>query len=360
MMKFKKIIFLMIIFIFALIISVNANTTTNTESENIQALETVEIDVTTIAENFNNNIYVSNLSNLGITVMAEQVEGLITLMYNDTSSVDYYIDSSTNVLSTTYEMGNTECDVLNALFIETISTMQGNESGLILPFAWGDHFCYSSLTDNGIGKNYLYEDGKTVISFEINPSIKLTLPETSTPLTSDDFLVEYETFYPDENCLVRDKNLIFYKTFLEDGTMELYIGQMNELTTEQAYQSILNAVDILFEDTKAAYYFKQNYSDFSLGNFEFDGVSVNVDITSLPTSTIETVLTGANMKYAKFTINRDIVKEKLPSVVIDNPEIGDTSKNSNNKLSLGIIILVFIFAIVIIGFVIRFHKNSKK
>ena len=49
------------------------------------------------------------------------------------------------------------------------------------------------------------------------------------------------------------------------------------------------------------------------------------------------------MKYAKFTINRDIVKSKLDSVQIpSSPQVGDTT-NTNNSF-----IIILAIAIVLI------------
>ena len=116
------------------------------------------------------------------------------------------------------------------------------------------------------------------------------------------------------------------------------------------------------EDTasKVVSYFRQNYSGFSVGNAEFEGVSVNVDIDSLPTATIDSILVSRNMKYAKFTINADSVVQNSQSVS-NSPSTDDAVSISKKRISpilnvsIGIIILVVI--IMFAGFFIRRHAN---
>lgn len=145
--------------------------------------------------------------------------------------------------------------------------------------------------------------------------------------------------------------------------MELYIGQGNELVDEQAYESILTALDILFDNPQVSSYFKKNYSSFSLGNFDFDGVSVSLDVTELPIFNVDTALVPTNMKYAKFSINRDVVKEKLNSLAEDStPQKGDSTNIDNKKgfaapLVFSLVIIGLVLLIIIVGSILRKRQN---
>lgn len=174
------------------------------------------------------------------------------------------------------------------------------------------------------------------------------------------------SFDSQEDCIVKNDNLILLKSIDQSENIVLYIGQPTEFY-DNSYESVLNAVSYLFslsynEDTasKVVSYFRQNYSGFSVGNAEFEGVSVNVDIDSLPTATIDSILVSRNMKYAKFTINADSVVQNSQSVS-NSPSTDDAVSISKKRISpilnvsIGIIVLVVI--IMLAGFFIRRHAN---
>lgn len=343
-MKLKKIIFFILFFLFLLTIKANASS--------------ADIDISKIADSFNNSIYVSKLANLGEFISAKQDSAGITLSYGNDNIV--YLFDNNNILCATYPTSDKsirkKCDILSAILIDTISTMQGNEPGNLIAFGLDDSFCYTTLNDNGIAKNYFNDmNSNRVIDFKINPFFKLPSLKSDSAIEKNSFLTEYKTLYSDVDCFVKKEDFIFYKTFSENGNMDLYIGQASKLNN-LAYDSILTVIDILFDDNRASIYFKQNYSNISNDNFNFNGVSVDTSISELPISNVDTVLLPLNMKYAKFTINRDIVKENLKSIQISESKIGD-STSSSGKISLPIIAFLFVMVILVFCLVIFILKN---
>ncbi len=368
-MKFKK-IFIYFFIIFSALISVSFATdampnATDDSSTNTNA---VDIDVSKIAENFNKSSYVSKLSSIGINLSAVQTNNTITLYYNNVDSIVYSYDETDKLLTTYYPCnGNKNFDVLNSIFVDTISVMQGNEEGKQIPFALDDYFCYSYLRDAGIEKNYSSEDGSDIkIKFQINPFIKLSIPETDSSLSTDSYLEEYETFYTTEDCFVKGQDILFYRTFSQDGLMEIYIGQSGELN-DYSYDSLLNALSVIFangtefSDTAPAY-FKQNYENFSVGDFSFNGISVTTStVDGLPVQNVDTILIAPNMKFAKIVIDQKIVEGELSNVNIDTPNIGDSVSVSKNVFSVPVIVALVIIGLIVIVLLfcilIRKHKN---
>lgn len=341
-MKFKKIFFLVFILFFIFCVKSNATT--------------VDIDVSKIAENFNKNVYVGRLAEIGETVSAKQSGSDITLTYGHDNIV--FSLNNSKILSGTYPFSDKtirkRCDILTAILIDTISTMQGHEPGNLIAFALDDSFCYTTLIDQGIAKNYFNdENSNMVVNFEINPFWELPTLKSDLEIKEDDFLVQAKALYSDENCLVKKENLIFYKTFSEDGNIDLYIGQADELD-DLSYNSILTVLDILFKDSRATTYFKKNYNNISIGNFEFNGVTIDTNISNLPVSNIDTVLLPSNMKYAKFSINRDIVKKELADIPVTSPNDEDVSNSDNIVLT---IVMVAIMLILLVSLVIFVLKN---
>lgn len=347
-MSLKRIFFVIVFFM--LVFSVKVNAATN-----------VDIDVSKIAENFNNSVYVSKLAELGEVVSAKQDSDGITLSYGSDNVV--FVFKTNEVLSATYPFSDKfvrkKCDVLCAIFIDTISTMQGKEPGELIAFALDDSFCYTTLSDDGIAKNYLSDVlSNTVVNFEINPYVLFPSASSSNPIKENDFLAESDTFYPDVDCFVKKEDLVFFKSFSENGDMELFIGRSGELDVV-AYDSILNAVDILFKDERASKYFRQCYDGFSVGNYEFDGVSVSTDVTDFPVSNVDTALLPLDMRFAKFTINREVVKEDLKSVQLSDPDVGD-STGGKQSFSLPLVIGLSVMGLLIVLLVVFVFRNVIK
>lgn len=343
-MKYKKIIIFCLVF-FSLLFTVSF---AYDEDD-----KTAEIDVSTIAENFNKSSYVSKLSSIGINVSAVQTANSIILRYNGSDVVTYNYDESQNLLVTYYPCSMRDtADIVNAILVDTISTMQGNEEGRQIPFALDDTFCFSSVRDLGIEKTYISDkDGSLKIKFQINPFITLSINDTSSAIADTSYLTEYDTFYTTDDCIVKSEDLIFYKTYNDNGLLEIYIGQADELD-DFSYESLLNAVSIIFGDgtsysDKAIAYFTKNYNGFSSGNTEFNGVSIDTSIEVLPVNNVDTIMISPNMKYVKVTIDEKKVKEELSNVIIEDDSNTNSSKSSNNRYSAPMI-----FSIVIIGMVI--------
>lgn len=350
-MKIYKIIFFFVLFI-AIFIPISKCD-----------YEAVDIDISKIGENYNSNPYVTALGNIGIKISAVQTDDSITLKYNDSEMITYFYSDVDRILFTSYpSLDSLHLDVLNAVFVDTISTMQGNDSGVQITAALDDSFCFSTVKDNGVSKNYLSaDDGSINVSFQVNPYLKLSVPQVDSAISKDDFYKYYESLYTKDETLVKAEGLVCYKTYDESGNLVVYIGQPSELN-EFAYDSVLNILKILVagdNDTngdKLAYYFKQNYSDFSVGNKEFDGVSVDLNVDELPLHTVGAVLVSNDMKYAKFTVSSSVVKEKLADVVLPSvPE--NASVKAGKAKNYFLIIVPILVVLIVVGIVYKFKKS---
>lgn len=359
-MKFKKIFILFLLFFSLLFVKAYA---TEFSADNNNS-NTVDIDVTKIAENFNKSSYVTKFSNIGVKISATQTKNSIILNYGNTNSIMYAYNSDKGIFTTFYSVSPIN-EYLNAILVDTIYTMQGNEEGIELPFALDDTLSFAAVRDSGYEKSYTSDsDGNPQIKFQINPSMKLKVSSNSSPISDTIFMLN-GTIYGKEDFVARSGDLIFLRTYNADGLLELYIGQPTELN-ELSYNSILTSLSIIFgngsdrSETVMAY-LKQNYSDFSLGNFDFSGISIDTSITSLPIQNGDTILVSPNMKYAKLTIDENKVKEELSNVKIDTPNAGDSTKISKNRISSPLVIASVIIASVIIimlaGVLIRRNQN---
>ncbi len=357
-MKLKKIFVLFILFFSLLFVRSYATEFSASDSKK------VDIDITKIAENFNKSSYVAKFSSIGIKVSAVQTNNSIILNYGNTDSITYAYDSNKGIYLTFYSISPVH-EYLNALLVNTIYTMQGNEEGVQVPFALGDTMSFAGIRDTGYEKSYTSDsEGNPQIKFQINPSMKLKVSSNSSPISDTTFMLN-GTIYGKEDFIARSGDLIFVRTYNADGLLELYIGQPTELTN-LSYDSILTALSIIFSNgselsSTVMTYFRQNYSDFSLGNADFTGVSIDTSVTSLPIQNGDTILVSPNMKYAKLTIDENKVNEELDNVVVDNPKTGDSTKISKNRLSSPLVIASVIIASVVIimlaGILIRKNQS---
>lgn len=356
-MKIKKILFLIIIFLTVSVPISNADT------------EEVNLDFSKIADRFNKSYYTLALSDIGISLNATKVDNSFILTYNNSETVTYTYDSSTQIFSTTYSIkDDTKKDILSAIFADSISTLEGNEEGSFIFPMLNDTFCYTSIKSNGISKSYISNDGGTtnMTEFQISASKKLSPSLGTTAISKSNLNKAYDTFKSQENCIVKNDNSIILRTFDENGNTILYIGQHEKLL-DTAYESVLNTISYIFSlnnddeiTERVVSYFKQNYSGFSNGNANFNGVSINVDINYLPVNTVDSILVSRNMKYAKITINTDTIIENSKNIAA-TASINDSVNISKERISpilnvsLGIIILVLI--IMVAGLIARKHMD---
>ena len=368
-MKFKKIIiFFIILFCFlSIFVSTNAesaivdSSSTNLPENSITS-RNVEINYSSIANNFNNSIYTSKLKELGITVKAVQKDNTITLTYNNSDTVTFTFEPESNLLSTVYPLSdNHSKDILTAILVDTVSTMQGNEVGDQLPFYFDDGFCYSYYLTNGISKDYISSDLGASISCQIKIDTKMDVPSDISPIDESTFTLNTDNLYSKNEYFIRKNGLILYKKYSDDGKMEIYIGQAKGFD-EHSYQSVLNFLSLIydhinFNTPKLLLYMKQNYSNLNNGNSEFGGVKIDTDITEFPIATEETVLVGNNMKYAKFTIDENVLKDCAAKVSLTNQENSSNSSNHSYKIHFLIILLV-IFTILSVSWI--FYKIRSK
>ena len=336
---------------------------TQEEISNINS-RAVEIDYSLIADNYNNSIYVSKLKELGINVKAVQNGTTIILTYNDNDNdtdndtITFFFDSETNLLNTVYPLSNKKSnDILAAILVDTVSSMQGNEVGDQLPFYFNDGFCYSYYNTDGISKEYISSDSGASICCQIKTDLKMDVPSDISPINELTFTTDIDNLYSKNEYFTRENGLIFYKKYNEDGNLEIYIGQTRGFN-ENAYKSVLNFLSLLYEyknfnSPKVLLYMKQNYTGLDKGNYEFDGVKIDTDIAEFPITTRDTILVGNSMKYAKFTIDENLLKDCSAKVSL----VAQTNNSLNNSYKIKIaIILISILAILIIIKII--HKRK--
>lgn len=354
-MKIKKILFLTVLFLLLFI------------SQSFATAEIIEFDISKIIDSYNNYPYVLALKNIGINVKAVQSGNDFILTYNDTDTVTFTYNEDETMFHTRYPFNNrTNSDILSSIFVDCISNLQGNEIGALLPFYPGDTFGRTFYKNDGISREYLStQSGGIVVDCKLNPFMKLAIPKDQYVIDEPVFISSKLNFYNSNSCIAKKDGLICYKSVIDDNTYELYIGKPDSLD-DSAYYSVVTAVSLLakhdgIDKQKTTEYLKKNYSGFENGDYEFDGIKIETDITELPIENQDTILVGNNMKYAKITVNKNLLEAKADEIQIKTPTTNDTvkSKSSDNKVVVGIIV-IYIVIIAVIGLVVIWSLITRK
>ena len=345
-MKIKKIVF---IFIFVLVVlSINA-----------YAKEDYPFDMTNLVQEFNNHEYVKKLNAAGNNVYLVSRTNRYTVRFNS-DELTYTYDEEKKQLHTEIEDSTSSTDnllIANALFIDTISVMQGKEAGALMAYAFDNCFYSNIAEEDGISLEYLQNaEGKATFSFKINPYIRIIVPQVSGSIQKSTYISEYNTLYEDANTFIYENDMMALKTIDDSGNLVIYIGEPKE-NTSRSKESVKTLINILVKD-KSSKYFDKNVPDLN-NNYNSEAIKVEANLDSIPFTETRALLLPHNMKYAKVTINKEKLSE-LAKNMSEEPEAqpGDATKIGNPKVPLIASVLVIgIVAIILLIGIIKRHHN---
>ena len=344
-MKIKKILFFTILFLIFFIPNCHANT------------EIIEFDFSPIVDTFNNYPYVVALKNIGIDIKAKQSGSDYILTYNDTDSVTFAYNEEETMFHAVYPFENREnSDILCSIFVDCISHLQGKEVGALLPFYKDDAFSLTFFRNDGISREYLSsEAGGIVVDCKLNPFIKLNIPESKESIPENVFILNTLNFFEKNSCMAKNNDLICYKTIIDENNYELDVGQSNSLN-DLSFDTAVTALSLIssrngINKEKVIQYIKQNYTGFEKGDYEFDGIKIETDITELPVVNQDTILVGNNMKYAKITVDKKLFEQKANEIKLNNSNSFKT-ENSDNKVVVGIVVIYLAIMDIVAGIVV--------
>ena len=343
-MSFKRIFVLFLFFIFAFSVKCFA--------------EEYPFDMTNVVRDFNEYEYVKKLNAEGNKIYAVERTNRYTLRYNNLE-LTYTYDEAKHLLHTEIELGTGSTDdllLLNALFIDSISTMQGKEPGLFLCYALDDYFFYTLADQSGVGLELLKNsDGKTVYDFKIDPFVRFIPPISNNPIPRTTFTQEYDTLYEDTNTFIYYNDLVVLKYFDDTGKLVIYVGE-SKSNSERSKKSVETLIELIVS-TKSSVYFDKNVADLS-NNYDSEALKVEANLDSLPFTETRALVMPHEMKYAKITIDRNLLK-KVSEEMSEEPEakVGDITSFSSSKVPLvsAIVIIGMVFIIILIGIIKRRH-----
>ena len=345
-MKIKKIVFIFVIVLIALSIKAYAK-------------EEYPFDMTNLVQEFNNHEYVKKLNSSENNIYLVTRTNRYTVRFNN-DELTYTYDEGKKELHTEIQDATNSTDNLlmaNALFMDTISVMQGKEAGKLMTYVLDNYYYSTKVEEHGISIEYVQNsNGKPAFSYKINPFIRLFVPELFVPIQKSTFLSKYGTLCEDANTFVYEKDMMALKTIDDLGNLVIYIGEPKE-NTSRSKESVKTLINILIKE-KASKYFDEIIPDLNK-NFTSEAITVDANLNSLPFTETRTLLLPHNMKFAKVTIN-EAKLSKLAESILEESESQTESpiKIGNTKVPLiaSIIILGIVAIIILIGLIKRYHS----
>lgn len=247
-----------------------------------------------IAKAFEESSFVKTVKDAGAKISTTVNGNTITVIENvndEEYKAVYKLDN--NILS--IDLNADDTDFAKAMFtlylIDGYGTLTGYKPGELISTLSSEDLNYT-LENEGV------EITEKYIKFDITKKIPL----------KDFSNVYFEKKNIDEHVNINDEytssyksmgNLVYSVSKLSD--IEILIGEKEHLT-ELAYKSLQSILIVMFDNEDITEYFNSNCKDLSK-NLEFEGFKVEIDPDD------ETL--NEEYKYAKVTINREIVGNKF-------------------------------------------------
>ncbi len=278
-----------------------------------------------IAEKFNNCSSVKSYQSYGYeytaTVNKEEPNTLYITSKNpknESSTVSYELNGS--ILS--YEHLVQENLFSAMILADCVGQVNGYKDGEL----------FDSLNSEEIHKYTVKKEGFEIkengsyysIKMDINKKIPL-VDFSNFYLKPDDFSTIKEFIDAGEKGNQNGKRIkMVYDLILGDDENYIYIGE-EEKTTKSTYKSILSALEVMYGE-KVVKYFKSIYPDFSEGNVEVDGFSVDTDVEM--DSEEHPIFEGT--KVVLVTIDNKYISDEI----LRTKYIGETVNHGDKNITL--------------------------
>jgi len=343
----RKIFIILFIFIIAFA-SVNyANTT---------------ITLDQIASTFNNcsgvKEYADNNYILSSTADTNAIN--VSVVYNETTNnLKYTLEE--NILSASFSEDNILVGILiSNMLIDSIGQLHGYSDGELLPTLNTDEILNYTVENEGV--EFKVSDKSFEVKIDITK--KIPLVDMSNVYIKVEHLEDLKEFIVgDGSAQISKGNVLLWKGGFGNKATVL-IGEKGTLT-DNTYKSILSLLEVMFESDKTVDYFKENYSNISVGNKEFSGFKIENNPTK---DDMEKTLFGDKYEFVRITIDKDLVKASMngnsttKTENLNNVEnldrLPETGKEVNSLL-IGLYIVVGICFIGVVSLMYTSKRGKK-
>lgn len=275
-----------------------------------------------IVDTFNNCSTVKDLIHSGLILVATDMGDGINISI-DAEGKNYNLEYKLNgnILSTT--IINDEAamvkEAANGFLIDCIGQLHGY-SELQIASTLNSHEVMGYTVENEGLEIKEKSDGSVQIKIDITK--KFPLLDLSNIYIEVKDLEDLKNFISGSGTAQKNKGDI---TFYKDLNNTILVIEDNGLT-QNSYKSLLSILEVMFDSDKVVNYFKENYSDLSVGNKEFNGFKIEVNPSK---SEWEEKLMPLDNGYefVRITVNKDLVNN-----IINQNKTNDTTNTvTENK-----------------------------
>ena len=312
----KKRLFMMVFILILIISFANINYAAN-------------ITLEQIVSKFNNCESVKQYANYGSIWKASSDDKNINITIEangNTAELEYVLEG--NILSTSLEGDDAISGAMvSMVLIDCIGQLHGYSDGELFATLNSEEIQNYTLENEGI--EIKQDTTKYIIKVDITKKIPLVdFSETYIEVSDLEDLKEFIS--GDGSAQTSKGNIAFWKGGY-DNEMTVVIGEKEKLT-ENAYKSILSVLKVMFNSDKATNYFKENYSNISIGDKEFNGFKIEKNPTK---TSMEEVVLGKDDTYqfVRITIDKSLVNSYInKSDETDDKTEQEKPSNSGNQI----------------------------
>lgn len=282
-----------------------------------------------IVDKFNNSSIVDTYKNAGGSISATNDINSINVKINadgTTANIELILEG--NILFIEIDQEDSSALVkayVTAHIIDIIGQLHGYQEGELLQTINSDKSQNYTLEKEG----YEIENisGTNKIKIDIAKKIPLVdFSNTYIEISDLEFLKEY--IFGDGSATKSKGDIYFHKSGY-DGQYTLIVAEKNELT-ENTYKSILSLLEVMFDSKEAVNYFKNNFSNLSVGNKDFKGFKI--ELNPQKDEWEETLLGSDNTyKFIRLTIDKNTTTDLL-NISNDNDKPLNTMNHTSNNL----------------------------
>lgn len=332
----------------------------------VMAVNTITIEQ--VVEQYNNSETVKQQlteANTSIASYQDNVLTIVTTLGDEQYTTNFNVDGDIISISIPQDDQYITNGIVAFLLIDAIQQLQGTPAGDIL----------TTLMDNR-AQQYTLEEQGLLMSVGETLDIHVDMQKQIPLLSMEDIYITVEDLENGKDYISGDGsyqmssgNVTFYKSGY-DNEVTITVGEDTELTNN-AYRTILSGLEVMFGTEEAAIYFQENYTDFSEGNKQIEGI----DVAVAPEKTEMEQTVFGDKAIVRLTIDKDVVNAVL-GIVVDsgnNTVGGNTVGNhvtGNNYtastpipaagMSIGVIAVIAVIFIAGIYGYIRYTKMNKE
>ncbi len=227
--------------------------------------------LTNLVNYFNDSVLIKNYESTDTSINAVLIDNKkINVKYiNATTDTNYEYIYDDGILTTTVNIEDVYGKETLKIMLLSVAQNLGKTYSDI-NFAFDKLDLQSYTIDKGL--SYTVTNNIALVKINTNTSLIIETVDDSY-ITQNDLLENAETI-KNGTFTYTKSNITLNK---EEVNTPIISIMENPILTENAYNSLISVIEVLYEDANITNYFKENYSSLTLGNKTFNGFTIELN-----------------------------------------------------------------------------------